>query len=227
MNRAWLMLFPLCLSLFLPAVSPARAALSKDETNLARESARLEKTATAPQGDSTITARIVKDFGIDTGRIAILRERGMSFGDIITALSLSQALPGGTSEENVAQVLTIRTGPPQVEWNAVAQRVGAKLGKAVSRIRKINNDALMPVWKVSASRGLFFGASPSARNILRFRTPVPPFVVVFLVAAIHLALTMDREVQILSSFSCRPFPRHRLAGRLPLDTPFTERPGWM
>ena len=140
MNRAYL-LPVLCLSLILSTVSHAASELSKDAKNLEREAAQLDKTAATPAGEAAVVARITKEFGIDAGRIRALRAGGEAYGEMVAVLSLAQSLPGGTSETNVAQIKALRTGPPPAGWDSVAAQTKAKLGKTVSKIKKLNNDA--------------------------------------------------------------------------------------
>ena len=119
----------------------AVAAPSKNEKNLDREAARLDRTAATPQGETAVVARLGRDFPAAGMRIGALRERGLAYVEIAITLACAQTLPGGASEENVGRILALRQGPPLLGWGVVAKQLGIKLGACVSRVRKVNNEA--------------------------------------------------------------------------------------
>jgi len=135
------LLLALGLLLCAPHAANAEAAPSKDESNLNREAARLVRTAATPQGESAVARTIVKDLGIDEGRIQALRKGGLGYGEIAIAISLAQKLPGGATDANIQKVLGLRQGPPESGWGEVAKTIGAKLGVTVSQLKKINNES--------------------------------------------------------------------------------------
>ncbi len=140
MKRAALLL-ALGLLLFALHGVNAEAALSKDEANLDREAARLVRTAAMPQGESAVARSIMKELGVDEGRIQALRRSGLEYGEIAIAISLAQRLPGGATDANIQKVLGLRQGPPESGWGEVAKRMGAKLGVTVSQLKKLNNES--------------------------------------------------------------------------------------
>lgn len=116
------------------------AAPSKDERNLEKEIAGLDKTATEPGGEQAVLARIEQDFKIAPERVRGLRTKGLGYGEIITMLSLAQKMPGGVADENIDRIRSLRQGPPPLGWGMVAKQVGAKLGMTVSRVKRVHNE---------------------------------------------------------------------------------------
>lgn len=133
-----------CAALVLAATLPAAFAAdarSKDEKNLDKEIARLERTASAPEGERAVVRRIAADFRIAEDAVRTLRGAGLGYGEIVIVYTLARALPGGITEANVGQVRALREGPPVRGWDAVAKGAGAKLGKVVSQLKKITNES--------------------------------------------------------------------------------------
>ena len=141
MNRLSALIAPALLLPLLIAADPCLAAPSKDETNLMREAAGLDKTASSPAGEAAVVKRIAGDFGVDRTRVAALRGRGLGYGEIAVVLSLAQKLPGGVTDATVEKVAELRQGPPVAGWGEIAKRLGVKLGAAVTRVKKVNNEA--------------------------------------------------------------------------------------
>jgi hypothetical protein len=135
------LLFALGLQLFAPHAAYAEAAPSKDEANLNREAARLVRTAATPQGEKAVTMTIVRELGVDDGRVQALRRSGFGYGEIAIAILLAQKLPEGASDANVQKILGLRQGPPESGWGEVARTVGTKLGVTVSQLKKLNNES--------------------------------------------------------------------------------------
>lgn len=135
----------------LVAAGPASAALSKNEQILQREAARLDRTASTPTGEKAVAARLARDFRITAGQLEALREKGLSYSEITVALTCARSLPGGANEENLGRVLALRQGPPPLEWAAVARKLGVKLGKCVSQVKKVNNESRREMKKSAAS----------------------------------------------------------------------------
>lgn len=128
--------------LFLLCVIPlsTQAAPSKDERNLDREIASLDRIVAEPGGEQAVIDRIQKDLKVPPAHVQTLRAQGMGYGEIITLLSLTQKMTGGVTDANIDRVRTLRQGPPPRGWGEVAAQVGAKLGQTVSQIRKIDNE---------------------------------------------------------------------------------------
>jgi hypothetical protein len=127
-----------CYLLFaLLAPASSGAAPSKDEANLMREAARLEKTAASPPGETAVVKRITKDFGVGADRVQALRSRGLGYGELAIALSLAQKMPGGMTDANIEKVTALRQGPPVLGWGEIAKQLHVKLGQ----VKKMSNEA--------------------------------------------------------------------------------------
>ncbi len=140
MNRSAVLGALVVLSILLVA-GRSEAAPSKDESNLTRETARLDRTASTPSGEAAVIKRMRSDFGVDGDRIAALRAKGMGFGEVAIVLSLAQKVQGGITEGNIERVTALRNGPPARGWGEVAKQLGVRLGAAVSQVRKVQNEA--------------------------------------------------------------------------------------
>lgn len=152
MKRAYLM-FIVGIIIALAVAGTAWAELSKAEKNLERESKRLNDTAAKPDGEQAVLKRIRAEFKVENAQIQVLRERKLGYGEIASALSLAQKMPGGATEANVQKVLSMRQGPPVVGWGQVARQLGTKLGATVSQVKKMNNDANREIKKDHAQAG--------------------------------------------------------------------------
>jgi hypothetical protein len=137
----------------LAVTGTAWADLSKAEKNLERESKRLNDTAAKADGEQAVIKRIKAEFKLDDAQIQSLRDRRLDYGEIATALSLAQKMPGGTIEVNVQKVLSMRQGPPVMGWDQVAHQLGTKLGATVSQVKKMNNDSNREIKKDHARTG--------------------------------------------------------------------------
>jgi hypothetical protein len=127
------------LSLF--STGAAAADMSKDERNLERGAKRVNDTAAKPDGEKAVVKQLVADLTATEPQVQVLRERKLSYGEIASVLSLAQAMPGGVTDANVQKVLALRQGPPVLGWGQVARQLDSKLGKTVSQVRKVANNA--------------------------------------------------------------------------------------
>jgi hypothetical protein len=130
----------LMLSLSLAVVGAAWAAESRDETSLRKESAAINTTSGNAEGEKLVTQRLEKDFSVSGDQILGLRDKKMGYGEIAIVLSLSQKMPGGATDANIQQVMTMRQGPPTMGWGQVAKQLGTKLGPAVSQVRNVHRE---------------------------------------------------------------------------------------
>jgi len=138
----------------------ALAEVSKDERNLEREAKRLNDTAAKPDGEKAVVKRLAEEFKTTESQVQSLRDRKLGYGEIAIVLSLAQTQPGGASDANVQKVLSLRQGPPIMGWGQVAQQLGTKLGKTVSRVKKMNNEAHREIKKEHAHAGKDAKAAP-------------------------------------------------------------------
>jgi hypothetical protein len=142
----------------------AAAEVSKDERNLAREAKRVNDTAAKPDGEKAVVTRLVADLKAEEQQVQALRDRKLGYGEAAIVLSLAQAMPGGTTNANVQQVLAMRDGPPAVSWGEVARKLGMKLGKIVSQVRKVANNANREIKKDHARADKAPQEAPAEQN---------------------------------------------------------------
>ena len=128
-------------ALSLLAVGTAAADVSKDERNLTREVKRVNDTAAKPDGEKAVVKRLVADLGAEEQQVQALRDRKLGYGEVAIVLSLARSMPGGTTNANVQEVLALHDGPPAAGWGEIARKLGLKLGKMVSQVRKVANNA--------------------------------------------------------------------------------------
>jgi hypothetical protein len=119
----------------------AWADLSKAEKNLERESKRLNATVVKPGGEKAVVKRLVAELKATEQQVQALRDRKLDYGEIAIVLSLAQTMHGGATDANAQKVLSLRQGPPTAGWGDVARQLGAKLGRIVSQVRKVTNNA--------------------------------------------------------------------------------------
>jgi hypothetical protein len=136
-------MFPLFTALLLAVIPAAFAgtAPSKDEKNLNKEVARLERTAATPEGEKAVIKRIAADFKVTEDAVRSLRGSGLGYGEIVVVYTLARTLPGGITEGSVQKVIADRQGPPVRSWGEVAKLARTKLGKAVTQLKKISNES--------------------------------------------------------------------------------------
>jgi hypothetical protein len=116
------------------------AAESKEERTLENESVAINKTAGNLQGEKVVTGRLEKEFNVTDAQVQGLRSQKLGYGEISIVLSLASNLPGGATEANIQQVITLRQGPPRQGWGEVAKKLGTKLGTVVSRLKAMDRD---------------------------------------------------------------------------------------
>jgi hypothetical protein len=122
-------------------VTNGAAMPSKEEKNLDREIARLDRTASTADGERAVIKRIESDFKVSAAQVGSLRDRNLGYGEIIVVYSLARTMSGGITDATVEQVLVVRQGPPVKGWGQVAAQLNKKLGRSVSQVKKVNNEA--------------------------------------------------------------------------------------
>ncbi len=128
------------LVLSLAVIGTARAE-TKDEKRLNTQATDIDKTADTTEGSSVVVARLEKQFNVTSTQIDTLRDKGLGYGEIAIVFSLAGKLPGGITDANVAEIMSLRTGPPVMGWGAIANKLGFKLGPVVSSVMKVNKDS--------------------------------------------------------------------------------------
>ncbi len=126
--------------LSLAVMSAAWAAETTEEKTLDKESTEISKTAGKAQGATVVTARLEKEFGVTADQIQALRDKKLGYGEIAIVFSLAQKLPGGITDANVSEIMTLRQGPPTMGWGAIAKKLDLKLGPTVSQVKNVNKE---------------------------------------------------------------------------------------
>jgi hypothetical protein len=128
------------LLLSLSAAGTVRAAETREEKNLNKEAAAISATAKSAQGEKVVVGRLEKEFNVTDTQIQGLRDKKLGYGEIAIVLSLAQKMPGGETDANIQQVMTLRQGPPRMGWGEVCKKLGTKLGPMVSQMRTMNRE---------------------------------------------------------------------------------------
>ena len=128
------------LALTLTLLGSAWAAESRDEKNIQKEATAINTTAGKAEGETIVVQRLEKEFKVTDTQIQRLRDQKLGYGEIAIVLSLSDKMPGGITDTNIAKVMTLRQGPPTMGWGEVANKLGTKLGPAVSQVKNINHE---------------------------------------------------------------------------------------
>ncbi len=128
------------LMLSLTIAGTAWTAGTTEEKNLNKEAAAISATAKTSQGEQVVTGRLKKEFNVTDTQIQGLRDKKLGYGEISIACSLAQKMPGGVTDANIQQVMTMRQGPPRMGWGEMAKKLGTKLGPMVSQMRTMNRE---------------------------------------------------------------------------------------
>jgi hypothetical protein len=128
------------LVLIVVMIGAAWAAETKEEKNLSKEATQINNTAGSSQGEKVVVGRIEKEFSVTNAQIQGLRDQKMGYGEISTVFSLAAKMPGGITDTNIQQVMTLRQGPPKTGWGEVAKKLGTKLGPTVSQVKNVNSE---------------------------------------------------------------------------------------
>jgi len=126
--------------LLLTMLGAVWAAESQDEKELRKEAAAINTTAGNAQGEKVVIQRLEKDFNVSNDRIQGLRDQKLGYGEIAITLSLCQKMPGGITDANIQQVMTMRQGPLTMGWGEIAKKFGTKLGPAISQVKNVNRE---------------------------------------------------------------------------------------
>ena len=128
------------LVLSLAGAGTVRAAETREEKNLNKEAAAISATAKTSQGEKVVAGRLEKEFNVTDAQLRGLRDKKLGYGEISIVLSLAQKMPGGVTDANIQQVMTLRQGPPRMGWGGVCKKLGTKLGPMVSQMRAMNRE---------------------------------------------------------------------------------------
>lgn len=111
-----------------------------EEKNLSKEATEINKTAGSSQGQDVVVGRIEKEFSVTDTQIQDLRNQKMGYGEISIVFSLASKMPGGITDANIQEVMTMRQGPPRMGWGEIAKKLGTTLGPTVSQVKNIHSE---------------------------------------------------------------------------------------
>jgi hypothetical protein len=105
-----------------PVAEPPAEAPSEEVT---QEEAAMDAEAATPAGAARVTERLAQQFNVETSQIEALREQRMGYGEIHRALTLAGHMPGGITEENLAQITAMRQ-EQHMGWGRISQEVAGQ-----------------------------------------------------------------------------------------------------
>ncbi len=92
----------------------------------------LDHEASTPEGTKRVTQKLATEFGVEEARITSLRDKGLGYGEAHHALSLSEHMPGGITDENVNTIMTMRQ-KQKMGWGEIAHALGTNFGSTAKR----------------------------------------------------------------------------------------------
>jgi hypothetical protein len=128
------------LVLMVVMIGSAWALETTEEKNLSKETTEINKTADSSQGQTVVVGRIEKEFSVTDAQIKDLRNQKMGYGEISIVFSLASKMPGGITDANIQEVMTLRQGPPKMGWGEIAKKLGTTLGPTVSQVKNVNSE---------------------------------------------------------------------------------------
>lgn len=136
-------IFALFMVIFLLACTTAAfAAVSAEEKKLNDEVAALNKRASEPAGEKVVVQRLENQFKVKETQITALRDKKLGYGEIAITLAMAQKMPGGITDANVNQILSLRQGMPPKGWGEIAKELKlGKLGPMVSNVERVRRSA--------------------------------------------------------------------------------------
>ena len=114
--KKWLILLIIGIFSLMPWVPLIGAKAYADEENPNEEQNKIEK--------------LKNKFDVSDSTIRNLRDQKLGYGEIDSTLGLAQQMPGGTTDENIQKVLSLRQGDGTHKkgWGNVAKELGVKMG---------------------------------------------------------------------------------------------------
>ncbi len=131
----------LMLSLSLTMLSAAWAAETREEKSLGKEATEISKTADNEKGEKVVVQKLETEFKVTDAQIQSLRDKKLGFGEVAIVFSLAQKLPGGITDANIGEIVTLREGPPTMGWGEVAKKLDLKLGPVISQVKSLDKAA--------------------------------------------------------------------------------------
>jgi len=163
------------------AVSPLFAQEELEETQEATEATeaientaeKIDAEASTQQGAKVVEQKIKDQFNVEDSTIQNLREKGLGYGEITTALSLAERLEGGLNEENIQKISNMRIGNDKKGWGEIAKQFDVTVGDLKRNVQSVQESAPVSVTKDSPAKREKF-ESPAADRSERPNRPNPP-----------------------------------------------------
>lgn len=139
------------------AVAADTAPAAKDQSKLSTAITMLNNDAKSPSGETAVTDRLSKSFNVKSDEIKSLRDKGMSYGEIATALVIADKMTGGVKDQNINKVAGLHK-PGQDDWGQIAQSLKVDFSKIANKVASVEKDAHKDVMK-AASKGPSTGSA--------------------------------------------------------------------
>lgn len=119
--------------------SAAETARSKDLSKLNAEITMLNADAKLPQADKIISKQLMDNFDVKSDKISSLVGRNMQYGDIAAILAFADKMPGGLTDANINQVLSMRQS--RTGWAQIAKSLNVDISDVTGKLSSIEEDA--------------------------------------------------------------------------------------
>jgi hypothetical protein len=89
-------------------------------------------------GFKMVADQLKTSFHVNDEMIVSLRERQVTYGEMLPVLALAEQMPGGINQDNIDEIVAIRKGRwGQEDWDKVAGFLGIELTPALKRVRDL------------------------------------------------------------------------------------------
>ncbi len=121
------------------AAAADTSAASKDVNKLNAEITMLNSDAKLPQADRIISKQLTDNFNVTSDKISSLVGRNMQYGDIAAIIAFADKMPGGITDANINQVLSMRQS--RTGWAQIAKSLNVNISDVAGKLSSIEDDA--------------------------------------------------------------------------------------
>lgn len=114
------------------------AAATKDENKLKAGITMLNSDAKLPQAEKVIKKQLTDNFNVKSEKLSSLKSRGMGYGEIAAVLTFADKMPGGVTDANINQVLTMRQSKPG--WDQLAKGLNVDVSDVANSLSSFEDD---------------------------------------------------------------------------------------
>ena len=87
-------------------------------------------------GTKMVADRMINQFQVDGEFINTLRDKKITYGEMITVLAFAEQMPGGINEDNVDEIIHLRRGKwGDAGWEKVAGFLGIDIKPVLRRVK--------------------------------------------------------------------------------------------